>query len=25
VNRLTYGTPEEHAERIAAGLLEEAS
>ena len=25
VNRLTYGTPEEHAERLAAGLLEEAS
>ncbi|HZM30024.1 MAG TPA: acyl-CoA dehydrogenase family protein [Acidimicrobiales bacterium] len=25
VNRLTYGTPEEHADRLAAGLLEEAS
>jgi alkylation response protein AidB-like acyl-CoA dehydrogenase len=25
VNRLTYGTPEEHADRIAAGILEEAS
>jgi alkylation response protein AidB-like acyl-CoA dehydrogenase len=25
VNRLTYGTPEEHADRIAADVLEEAS
>jgi alkylation response protein AidB-like acyl-CoA dehydrogenase len=25
VDRLTYGTPEDHAERIAAGLLGEAS